>query len=58
MQGSNDIITVGLPVYASPIVWLAMEGLCRQKNTCKWELIIYEDEEQALGIRFYKQYLK
>ena len=58
MQGGNDIITVGIPIYASPIVWLAMEGLCRQKNTCKWELIIYEDEEQALGIRFYKQYLK
>lgn len=56
MQGENNIITVGLPVYASPIAWLAMESLCRQKTTCDWELIIYEDEEQANGIDFYKQY--
>lgn len=50
------MITVGLPVYASPIVWLAMESLCRQKTTCDWELIVYEDEDQAMGIEFYKQY--
>ena len=50
------MISVALPVYASEIAWLAMESLCNQKTKCKWELIIYEDEQYPLGIEFYKQY--
>ena len=54
------IITVALPVYASPIAWLAMEGLCRQKTTCQWELIIYEDSEcsngEPIGREFFHEY--
>ena len=50
------MISVCLPVYAQPIAWLAMEGLCAQTTTSKWELIIFEDEQYPNGIDFYKQY--
>lgn len=50
-------ISVGLPVYASKIAWLAMEGLCAQQTAVKWELIVYEDADEALGERFFKNYL-
>lgn len=52
------MITVSLPVYASPIAWLAMESLCNQKTDIEWELIIYEDEEQPNGKNFYRSYSK
>src|SRR3989304_7399092 len=52
------MITVALPVYASPIAWLAMESLCRQKVNVKWELIIYEDEQYPNESKFYLQYKK
>lgn len=50
------MITVGLPNYASPIAWLAMESLCRQRTSCEWELIIYEDSDKPLGALFYSGY--
>ena len=50
------MITVALPVYASPIAWLAMESLCRQVTYAKWELIIYEDEQYPNGEDFYRAY--
>ena len=52
------MITIALPVYASPIAWLAMESLCNQVTDVAWELIIYEDEEQPNGKDFYKSYSK
>jgi glycosyltransferase involved in cell wall biosynthesis len=54
----EKIITVGLPVYASEIVWLAMESLCRQSTSYKWELIVYEDEFSPNGEAFYNQYFE
>ena len=45
---SNKIVlTVALPIYNSAIItWIALEGLCNQKNInfC-WELIICEEQE-------------
>lgn len=51
------MISVCLPVYASPIVWLAMESLCNQKTNCKWELVVEEDEQYPMGEKFYCSYL-
>lgn len=51
------MLSVGLPNHASEIGWLAMESLCRQKTTCKWELIVYEDSDIYLGGKdFYESY--
>lgn len=50
------MITVGLPNFASPIAWLAMESLCRQITNHEWELIIYEDSDKPLGALFYSGY--
>lgn len=37
-------LTVALPVYnSSKILWLCLEGLCRQQTTRTWELIVMED---------------
>ena len=55
MQGEK-IISVCMPVYAQPVAWLAMESLCRQQTEVGWELLIYEDEQYANGIKFYQQY--
>lgn len=52
----QPVISVGLPVYRSKIVWLAMEGLCRQKTDIPWELIICEDEAGANGEEYYNKY--
>lgn len=39
------MITVALPVFnAKKIVWLAMEGLCRQETNEPWELLICEEK--------------
>src|SRR3989304_10600877 len=50
------MISVCLPVYAQPIAWLAIEGLCAQKTKGEWELIIFEDEQYPNGMDSYKQY--
>lgn len=50
-------MTVGLPTWASrDIIWLAMEGLCRQEAS-DWELIIYECDSPLLaGFEFFECY--
>ena len=50
--------TVAMPVYkADKIAFLAMESLCNQKTSIKWELIIAEEiHSQQLGIEFIAQY--
>lgn len=55
MQGEK-IVSVCLPVYASPVAWVAMEGLCNQQTDQKWELLVIEDEQYPNGIDFYKKY--
>lgn len=50
------ILTVGLPVLANPFAWLAMESLCRQDTSYKWELIVFEDSHDANGKEFYEKY--
>ena len=51
------MITIALPNHASRIGWLAMESLCRQITTEKWELIVYEDSDTYQGGRdFYFSY--
>lgn len=50
------MITVGLPNYASPIAWLAMESLSRQISPPKWELIVYEDSDKPLGEEFFESF--
>jgi hypothetical protein len=52
----NAKITVGLPNYAMDIAWLAMESLCRQKTGIDWELLIFEDSDQPLGLKFFNDY--
>jgi hypothetical protein len=55
MKGSKIKLTVGLPLWRSrDIAWLALEGLCRQKEAdFEWELLIieenYKEEETTLG---------
>jgi hypothetical protein len=37
------MITVALPTWNNrKIIWLALEGLCRQKTDVEWELIVME----------------
>lgn len=51
-------LTVALPTWNNAdIVWLAMEGLIRQKNSPDWELVILEcvSNNQA-GSEFFKSY--
>lgn len=50
------MITVGLPNFCSPIAWLSMESLCRQITSVDWELIIYEDSDNPLGVLFFGDY--
>lgn len=54
------MITVGLPVWnGKEIAWLVMESLCRQKTTCQWELIVFEEKhDQACGEEFFDSYKK
>lgn len=57
-KNSNIRLTVGLPCLNSKdIVWLAMEGLSRQKTAVKWELIVFEDSQDACGIDYFKEWL-
>lgn len=46
LSTGNIEVTVGLPLFnADKIYWLALEGLCNQKNvTFKWELLICEEK--------------
>lgn len=55
----NDIrLTVGLPCLNSKdIVWLALEGLSRQKTSVKWELIVFEDAHNPCGVDYFKEWL-
>jgi hypothetical protein len=47
-------VTVGLPVFNSDdICWLAMESLCRQQTTKKWELVIFDE---SLGKEYFLDY--
>lgn len=52
-------LTVALPVWNSRhIVWLAMEGLCRQKKPgFKWELLIAEEQIEHFGQDGFSEYL-
>lgn len=53
------IQTVALPVYNSKkIAWLALEGLCNQKDIdYKWELIVCEEKhKEQLGSSFFNLY--
>jgi len=44
-------ISIGLPTYNNEnIIWLALEGLCRQVTTQKWQLIVYECESDIRPI--------
>lgn len=53
-------LTVALPVYNSaPILWLALEGLCRQEGTedLTWELIVCEEpSSHYAGEAFFEPY--
>lgn len=50
--------TIAMPVYkADKIAFLAMESLCNQKTSIKWELIIAEEiHSQQLGVDFFEAY--
>jgi len=52
----RPLITVALPTYASKIVWLALEGLSRQRTNIKWELLICEDRVEGHGESYYKSW--
>ncbi|MEX0940095.1 MAG: hypothetical protein WDZ41_01945 [Candidatus Babeliales bacterium] len=42
-------VTVGIPLYnMGQIATLALEGLCKQKTTCKWELIVCEEQTENM----------
>lgn len=44
------MITIGLPLYkAQHTAFIALEGLCRQDTDSEWELIVVEEDEEALG---------
>ena len=50
--------TVALPTWGNKdIIWLPMEGLCRQKTKFLWELIIHECGS-ATGEKFFQSYSK
>lgn len=52
-------LTVALPVWNSKsILWLALEGLCRQKVSFKWELLIMEEQIKEFGIDEVTKYAK
>jgi len=47
-------LTVALPVFnSSKILWLCLEGLCRQQTNCAWELLIMEDPSMNYAGRDY-----
>ncbi len=49
-------LSVLLPTWQNKeIIWLAMEGLCRQVDSPDWELIIFECEKDC-GIEHFKQW--
>ena len=52
------MITVALPTWNNKdIVWLAMEGLVRQKNSPEWELLILECRSlNEAGADFFRSY--
>lgn len=53
------MITVGMPAYRQKYIgWLALEGLCRQKTTEKWELLIIEESHLGVGIKQIQKYYK
>ncbi len=60
IDNENVELTVALPVFNSKdILWIAMEGLCNQKDIdFKWELLICEEKHSnAIGIDFFNQYI-
>lgn len=60
MHSSEEIdLTVALPVYNSAkILWLCLEGLCRQQTTSIWELIVMEDpSDDYAGEDYLKPYI-
>lgn len=60
LSNDNIELTVGLPIYKSKdIAWLALEGLCDQKNiNFKWELLICEEiHDDMVGDEFFKKYI-
>ena len=52
------MITVALPTWNSKqILWLPMEGLCRQKTEFAWELIVLECRSpHEVGYEFFESY--
>jgi hypothetical protein len=52
------MISVALPIYNSKhIAWIALEGLCNQKTTVEWELLIAEEELNCFGLDRIKGYV-
>jgi len=51
-------ISVAMPLWkAKPIVWLAIESLCRQENAPEWELLIAEEQVgEFVGKEFVDSY--
>lgn len=52
------MITIGLPVFESPIAWLAMESLCAQVTDEEFEIIVLEDGNKPLGEKFFTSYME
>lgn len=52
-------LSVALPVWNSKeILWLAMEGLCNQRNIdFEWELLIAEEQINELGVDALREYI-
>jgi hypothetical protein len=52
------MITVALPIYNSQkIAWIALESLCRQKVSVEWELLIAEEDVNAVGVEMVAEYV-
>lgn len=54
----EPVITFALPVYnSSPILWLQLESLCRQKTQYSWELVVCEDPSKNFcGEKYFNSY--
>ena len=52
------MLTVGLPTWANnDIIWMPMEGLCRQRTSYEWELIVMECDSPLLsGYELFESY--
>ena len=55
----TPVISLALPTWnSSPILWLALEGLCNQKTQYPWELIVCEDPSlNFCGKKYFTPYI-